>query len=162
MRALGVDLGSRRIGVAVSDSAGTVASPFEVVQRSGDRQRDHRRLADLVHEAEAEIVVVGLPYSLDGSIGPAARRVVAEVRVLRRALSVPVETYDERLSTVTAHRSLREMNVGAAARRRVVDKIAAAVILQSWLDHRANAPIDDPADPALPADDDRNTKDDST
>ena len=74
MRALGIDLGSKRIGVALSDSAGTVASPFEVVQRSGDRQRDHRRLAELAAEAEAEIVVVGVPYSLDGSVGPAAKR----------------------------------------------------------------------------------------
>jgi putative Holliday junction resolvase len=139
MRALGIDLGSKRIGVALSDSAGTVASPFEVVQRSGDRERDHRRLADLVVEAEAEVVVVGLPYSLDGSVGPAARRVLAEVRVLQRALAVPVETYDERLSTVSAHRSLQEMNLGAAARRRVVDKVAASIILQAWLDHRAAA-----------------------
>lgn len=152
MRALGVDLGSKRIGVALSDSAGTVAAPFEVVQRSGDRQRDHRRLAALVDEAEAEVVVVGVPYSLDGSVGPAAKRALAEVRVLRRALAVPVETYDERLSTVTAHRSLQEMNVGAATRRRVVDKIAAAVILQAWLDHRGAARPDHPgADDAPPA-----------
>lgn len=142
MRALGVDLGSRRIGVALCDSAGTVASPFEVVERSGDRQRDHRRLAELVAEAEAEVVVVGVPYSMDGSVGPAAKRALAEIRVLRRALPVPVETYDERLSTVTAHRSLREMDVDAATRRRVVDKIAAAVILQAWLDHRSAAPHD--------------------
>lgn len=137
MRAIGVDLGSKRIGVALSDSAGTLAVPFEVVQRSSDRARDHRALAELAAEAEAEIVVVGVPYSLDGSVGPAARRALAEIRVLRRALPVPVETYDERLSTVTAHRSLREMDVDAATRRKVVDKVAAAVILQAWLDHRA-------------------------
>jgi len=162
MRALGVDLGSRRIGVALSDSAGTVASPFEVVERSGDRQRDHRRLADLVDETEAEIVVVGVPYSMDGSVGPAARRALAEIRVLGRALRVPVETYDERLSTVTAHRSLREMNVGAVTRRRVVDKIAAAVILQSWLDHRDAVTSDDRPDSDLPTDPRRTIKDDPT
>jgi len=162
MRALGVDLGSRRIGVALSDSAGTVASPFEVVERSGDRQRDHRRLADLVDETEAEIVVVGVPYSMDGSVGPAARRALAEIRVLGRALRVPVETYDERLSTVTAHRSLREMNVGAVTRRRVVDKIAAAVILQSWLDHRDAVTRDDRPDSDLPTDPRRTIKDDPT
>ena len=163
MRALGIDLGSKRIGVALSDSAGTVASPFEVVQRSGDRQRDHRRIADLVDEAEAEVVVVGVPYSLDGSVGPAAKRALAEVRVLQRALPVPVETYDERLSTVTAHRSLQEMNVGAATRRRVVDKIAAAVILQAWLDHRAAArPDHDGADPTPPADSGPTNEDEST
>ena len=137
MRAVGVDLGSKRIGVALSDSAGTLAVPFEVVQRSSDRARDHRAIAALAAEAEAEVVVVGVPYSLDGSVGPAARRALAEVRAMRRALPVPVETYDERLSTVTAHRSLQEMDVDAATRRKVVDKVAAAVILQAWLDHRA-------------------------
>jgi putative Holliday junction resolvase len=140
MRALGIDLGSKRIGVALSDSAGTVAAPFEVVQRSSDQQRDHRRLVELADEADAEVIVVGVPYSLDGSIGPAAKRALAEVRRLQRVMPVPVETYDERLSTVTAHRSLQEMNVGAVARRKVVDKIAAAVILQAWLDHRASTP----------------------
>lgn len=146
MRAIGVDLGSKRIGVALSDSAGKLAVPFEVVQRSTDRARDHRAIAELASEAEAEVVVVGVPYSLDGSVGPAARRALVEIRAMRRALPVPVETYDERLSTVTAHRSLQEMDVGPATRRKVVDKVAAAVILQSWLDHRcANAPdIDDP------------------
>lgn len=131
-----MDLGAKRIGVAISDSGGMVAVPYEVVQRSGDRQCDHRRLAELADEAEVECVVVGMPYSLDGSIGPAARRALAEVKLLRRALAVPVETYDERLSTVTADRSLREMQLGASARRRMVDSVAASVILQAWLDHR--------------------------
>jgi len=160
VRALGIDLGSKRIGVAVSDSAGTMAVPYEVVLRSGDRARDHRRLAALADEAEVECVVVGMPYSLDGSIGPAARRAMAEVKLLRRALRVPIETYDERLSTVTADRSLRELQLGAAERRRMVDSVAASVILQAWLDHRRaqqdatdssvvdSGPDGDPTDPA--------------
>ena len=137
MRAVGIGLGSRRIGVALSDSAGTMALPYEVVERSGDRRRDHRRLAALVAEAEAEVVVVGVPYSLDGSIGPTARRYLAETDELRATLGVPVETYDERLTTVTAERSLREAQVPGPARRKVVDKVAAAVMLQAWLDRRA-------------------------
>ena len=140
MRAIGVDLGSKRIGVALCDSAGTVAVPYEVVTRSGDRARDHRRLVELATEAEVECVVVGVPYSMDGSTGPAARRALAEIDVLRRVMPVPIETYDERLSTVTADRSLREMQLGASARRRMVDSVAASVILQSWLDHRRAAP----------------------
>lgn len=127
-----MDLGSKRVGVAVS--SGTLATPYEVVPRSGDRSRDHRRIGELVEEAGAEIVVVGLPLSLDGSMGPAARRAADEVAELAKALDVPVETWDERLSTVTAERSLMEQNLRAPARRRVVDKVAAAVILQSWLD----------------------------
>ncbi len=137
MRAVGIDLGDRRIGVALSDSDGTLALPYEVVQRSGDRQRDHRRLAALVAEAEAEVVVVGVPYSLDGSIGRTARRYLAETDELRATIGVPVETYDERLTTVTAERALREAQVPGPARRKVVDKVAAAVLLQAWLDHRA-------------------------
>ena len=136
MRALGIDLGSKRIGVALSDSGGTVATPYEVVQRSGDRARDHRRLRDLADEAEVDVVVVGVPYSLDGSVGHAARRLLKEIRALEQVLAVPVVTHDERLSTVTAHRSLAEMDLDAPARRKVVDKVAAAVILQAWLDQQ--------------------------
>jgi len=137
VRAVGIDLGSRRIGVALSDSAGTLALPYEVVHRSGDRRRDHRRLAELVAEAEAEVLVVGIPYSLDGSVGPTARRYLAETEELRATIGVPVETYDERLTTVTAERSLRDTQLSGPARRKVVDQVAAAVMLQSWLDGRA-------------------------
>jgi putative Holliday junction resolvase len=77
-----------------------------------------------------------MPYSLDGSVGPAARRAQAEIKLLRKLLTVSVETYDERFTTVTADRSLREMNLGAAERRKMVDSVAASIILQSWLDHR--------------------------
>ncbi len=133
-RALGLDLGARRIGVALSDSAGTLATPYEVVSRSGDRERDHRRIAALADEAGAEVVVVGLPLSLDGTVGPAARTVLDEVDELRGRLGVRVVVWDERLSTVEAERSLRAGGVKGRARRRVVDQLAATVILQAWLD----------------------------
>jgi putative Holliday junction resolvase len=138
MRALGIDLGSRRIGVAVSDRTGTLASPYEVVQRTGDRGRDHRILVGLAEELEVECIVVGLPLSLDGSIGPAAQGVLDEVDELAATTRVPVETYDERLTTVTADRSLREQGMKGRDRRKVVDKAAAAVLLQAWLDGRAH------------------------
>lgn len=134
MRALALDLGSKRIGIALS--AGTLATPYEVLARSGSRRDDHRRIAEHVAEVEAEVVVVGLPLSLDGAVGHAAERVIAECEQLADVLDVPVETWDERLSTVTAERSLMEQQMRAQARRRVVDKVAAAVILQSWLDAR--------------------------
>lgn len=133
-RAVALDIGSRRIGVALSDSNGSVATPYEVVQRSGDRSRDHRRIGELVDEAGAEVVVVGLPFSLDGSIGPAARGILEEVEELRANLPVDVVTWDERLTTVEAERSLRVMGVKKGNRRRIVDQVAATVILQSWLD----------------------------
>ncbi len=136
MRALGLDFGSKRIGVAISDSDGRVATPIDTVHRSGDRQREHREIAALVIEWEAEVVVAGLPLSLDGSHGPAAKGVLKEVAQLGATLRVPVETYDERLTTVTADRSLMEQNLGAAERRKVVDRVAAAVMLQAWLDRQ--------------------------
>jgi putative holliday junction resolvase len=133
-RALALDLGSRRIGVALSDSGGTVATPYETVHRSGDRERDHRRIAELVTDTEAEIVVVGLPLSLDGGQGPSATVVLDEVGALAAALPVDVVTWDERLSTVEAQRAMRTMGVRKGRRRQIVDQLAATVILQSWLD----------------------------
>jgi putative Holliday junction resolvase len=138
-RTIGIDLGSRRIGVAVSNSEGTMAGPYEVVERSGDRARDHRRIAELVAEADANRVVVGLPLSLDGSTGRAATAALEEAAEMASAIPVPVETYDERLTTVTANRGLIEARMRADARRRVVDKVAAAVMLQAWLDGRRGA-----------------------
>lgn len=136
MRALGIDLGTRRIGVALSDSAGSLATPYEVVARSGDRARDHRRIAALAEEAGAECLVVGLPLALDGSTGPAARAALAEADELAEATGLPIEMWDERLTTVTADRDLIALDLKAPARRRIVDKVAAAVMLQAWLDHR--------------------------
>jgi putative Holliday junction resolvase len=133
-RALGLDLGARRIGVALSDSVGTVATPYGVVTRSGDRVRDHAKIAALVDEAGVEVVVVGLPLSLDGSIGPAARAVLDETDELRARLPVGVVTCDERLSTIEAQQRLRAAGVKGRKGRRVVDQVAATVILQSWLD----------------------------
>jgi putative Holliday junction resolvase len=136
MRAIGLDLGSRRIGVAVSDRSGTIASPLTVIVRSGDENADHGRIAALLAEEEAERVVVGLPLSLDGSIGPAARGAIAEAERLSSVVAVPVETFDERLTTVTAERTLREQGVKTRAGRGVVDKVAAAVMLQAWLERQ--------------------------
>jgi putative Holliday junction resolvase len=140
MRVVGVDLGERRVGVAVSDSDGTLASPYQVIERSGDASRDHAEIARIVAEVGASTVVVGLPLSLDGTVGPAARAARTEADRLAGAVGVPVETHDERLTTVSAVRSLDRSGLrrGArrAARRGSVDKVAAAIMLQSWLDSR--------------------------
>ena len=140
MRALGLDLGAKRIGVAVSDRSGTVASPLTVVHRSGDRTVDHRRLAQLVQEEEADVVVVGLPLSLSGAVGPAAQAARTEIAALTSVLSVPVVSHDERFTTRTAHEALRAGGVKGAKQRAVVDKVAAAVMLQGWLDARGHRP----------------------
>jgi putative Holliday junction resolvase len=134
---LGIDLGSKRIGIAVSDRSGTIASPLLVLQRTGDRRRDHRRIAELVLEEEAEAVVVGLPLNMNGSLGPAAQAAIAEADALATVVGVPVETHDERRTTATADAAMLEFKMNATERRRVVDKVAAAVMLQGWLDRQA-------------------------
>lgn len=133
---LGLDLGSKRIGVALSDSSALIATPFTVVLRSGRPADDHRKIAALVRDEEVDLVVVGLPLSLSGAHGPAARAAVAEAEALATVLDVPVETYDERLTTVSAEHVLRSANVRGQDRRKVVDKVAASVLLQGWLDAR--------------------------
>ena len=137
MRALGIDLGSKRIGIAVSDRSGTIASPLTMIPRSGSVKRDHEQIRKLVVEEEAEMLVVGLPLNMNGSVGPAARAAVAEADALATVVGVPVITFDERRTTVTADRALIEAGISAQARRKLVDKVAAAVLLQNWLDSRA-------------------------
>ncbi|MFL6243450.1 MAG: Holliday junction resolvase RuvX [Acidimicrobiia bacterium] len=137
-RVLGVDLGSRRIGLALSDPGGRVATPHGLIERSGDPAADHRTILAHAREAGASRVVVGLPLSLSGDVGPAARAVLGEVEALRAlaAGAVTVETHDERLTTVIAERGMRDAQVPRRARRRHVDSAAAAVMLQSYLEAR--------------------------
>lgn len=138
MRCLGLDLGSKRIGVALCDPEERVATPLTVVHRGKSRLDDHAKIASLVTEYEAEAVVVGLPLNMSSKVTAAAQAAIDETEQLKRAVGVPVHLYDERLTTVTADRSLMEMEMKADARRRVVDKVAAAVMLQSFIDHRRN------------------------
>ena len=134
-RVLGVDLGSRRIGLALSDPTGRVATPHAVIERSGDPVVDRRKILAHAREAGASRVVVGLPLSLSGDTGPAARAVLEEVAALRAlGEEVTVETHDERLTTVIAEQGMREARVPRRARRRTVDSAAAAVMLQSYLE----------------------------
>ncbi|HEY5109637.1 MAG TPA: Holliday junction resolvase RuvX [Acidimicrobiales bacterium] len=138
-RAVGVDLGAKRIGIAVSDSAGTLATPRGTLNRTGDAERDRRALVDLVVEEEAVVVVVGHPLSLDGTRGPAARAAEGEAAALASVLAdrgVAVELFDERLTTVSAHQALRAGGTKGRNQRAVVDQTAAAVMLMAWLDGR--------------------------
>jgi putative Holliday junction resolvase len=136
VRVLGIDLGSKRIGDAASDRSGTIASPLTVLQRCGSQGGDHRNIAKIVVEEEAVAIVVGLPLNMDGSEGKAAQSARAEVERMATVVGVPVYVHDERLTTVAADRVMMEQNMNAQARRKVVDKWAAAVILQAWLDSR--------------------------
>jgi putative Holliday junction resolvase len=136
-RVAAIDLGSRRIGIAYSDSARTLASPWGTVERSGDAERDRLAVVAAVRECEAGTLVVGLPLSLSGQAGPAARAALDETEALRALLGpfgVAVETADERFTTVEAERGMRAAGRTGKAARKVVDSAAAMVLLQSWLD----------------------------
>ena len=137
MRALGIDLGGKRIGIAISDNDGKVATPLQVLTRSKNTKEDHKKINDLVSEWEAEFVVVGMPYSLNGDKGPAAKAVEKEVEELASVVSVPVDVHDERLTTVIAAQELSLQGLDNKRQRKVIDQDAASVLLQSWLDNRA-------------------------
>lgn len=141
VRALGVDLGTRRIGLAICDSRGLVALPLKVLERCSSEADDHAAIAEVAAERNVEHVVVGMPISLDGSRGPSAAAVAAEVERLKTALDTHVHTQDERLSTVAAERSLRSGDLSGRRRREVVDMVAATILLQSWLDSLRHRPL---------------------
>ena len=138
-RRLGIDVGTVRIGVAVSDPDGILATPVETVRR--DRGDGHlRRLTTLVGELDIVEIVVGLPRTLADRAGASADDAVAlAAAVAGRVGSVPVRLADERLTTVSAARSLREAGVRARQQRGMIDQAAAVAILQGWLDQRRNA-----------------------
>lgn len=133
MRILALDVGDRRIGLATCDELEIVASPRAVLRRQGDELEAIERL---VQVEEIGLVVVGMPYNEAGQLGPQARKVARFVEQLRARLPVPVTEWDEHLSTWEAETLLIEAGERRAERRRVVDKLAAAVILRSFLDHR--------------------------
>lgn len=137
-RVLALDLGRSRIGVAVCDPDRLVASPYSTIDRTGDPRADHAEVAALIEETGAVMVVVGLPLSMSGGTGPAAADVTREVGALSGVLDVPVETQDERLSTVSAAQRMSSAGVSTKKQRRggKIDQEAATVILQSWLDSR--------------------------
>ncbi len=135
-RVLGVDLGSKRIGLALSDPTRTIASPHSVLARGRDHAVDHAAILAVAREADADTIVVGFPLSLSGREGPAARATRVEVEELQEiaGATIAVVVHDERLTTVTAVAALGEARIGREERRQLVDKVAAAVMLQSWLE----------------------------
>jgi putative Holliday junction resolvase len=141
MRVLGLDVGDRRIGVALSDETGLLASPLPTLQRVGPK-KDVSALAALVREHDAAAIVIGLPLNMDGSAGPQAAKVQAFGESLKAAARVPVHFLDERLTTVEAEQILAERDVHWQRRKGLVDQVAAVLILQEYLDHQKH--------PALP------------
>lgn len=135
MRYLGLDVGDVRIGVALSDESATIASGLPTVARVGPK-KDLKAVAELVRAHGAGELVVGLPKRLDGTIGPQAEKVLGFMEGLKRHVSVPVVAWDERFTTALAQQALIEGDVSRRDRKDHVDKVAAILILQNYLDYR--------------------------
>ncbi len=136
-RVLALDVGERRIGVAVSDPTRTIARSLCVLERRS-REEDFAAIAELVREHRVGLVVVGHPRSMNGTIGPQARRVSRYAEALAKTLPVPLILWDERLSTSTAEQLMIETGHSARQRRKRIDAVAAAVILQDYLDAQSS------------------------
>ena len=133
MRYLGLDIGDKRIGIALSDQTGLISMPFEVYHTIGSK-KDQRYITRLALEKEVETVVIGLPKHMNGTEGERAAICREFARRLGNRLSIPIVMQDERLSTVSAERVLIKADVSRKKRRQVIDMLAAQVILQSYLD----------------------------
>jgi putative Holliday junction resolvase len=132
---MGLDVGDRTIGVAVSDETATLATGLPTIRRVGPR-KDVKAVARLVTERAVSEVVVGLPRRLDGSVGPQAQKVLDFMDELREVVRIPVVAWDERFTSVMAQQALLEADVSRRDRKAVVDKVAAILILQGYLDYR--------------------------
>jgi len=137
-RILGLDFGSKVIGVAVSDELGWTAQPLETIRRRSIAE-DVRRLSDLVQKYGIVMIVIGLPLNMNGTLGSQARLVLDFAESLREAIHLPVVTWDERLSTIGVTRVLLDADVSRTKRKRVVDKLAAAFILQGYLNQKGQS-----------------------
>ena len=136
MRILALDHGSKRVGVAVSDETKTIAQPLEYIP--AEPFADFlARLKELLIAKEIDLVLIGLPRNMDGSYGPAARKVELFAGVLKAAITVPIKMWDERLTSTMANRILIQGKVRRDKRKEKVDKMAAAILLQSYLDSQA-------------------------
>ncbi|MGD0656685.1 MAG: Holliday junction resolvase RuvX [Syntrophorhabdales bacterium] len=138
-RVLSLDVGDKRIGIAVSDPSGTIAQGLRLYVTTGSRSRDIAAIAELVRELGVSRVVVGLPKNLDGSLGPRAQEMVRFAESLQRESGVPVDLWDERFTTDEAHRIFDMASVKRKKRRGSIDVMAAQIILQGYLDAQGQA-----------------------
>ena len=135
MRILSLDHGTRRIGVAVSDELHIIATPLEYIPAE-PMEKVIERLQQLIHEKEVELILIGMPRNMDGTYGPASQKVKDFIAALAPHITTPVKLWDERLTSVMANRALLQGNVRRADRKQKVDKMAAAILLQSYLDSK--------------------------
>ena len=134
-RSLGIDLGDARVGVAVSDDLGMLAHPMDTIQVKAGRVM--QRILEIAKEKETQTIVVGMPRNMDGSFGPAAVKAREFIEALKLETTCRVVPWDERLTTVSAQRSLHEAGKNARDQKAMIDQVAAQILLQSWLDSQA-------------------------
>lgn len=139
MRVMGLDVGDKTVGVAMSDELGITAIPITVISRTGSLKREIGEIRRLVEENGVGCIVVGMPLMLDGTVGIQAQKVEAFVEELRRRLRVQIVTWDERLTTSEVERILIASDQSRMKRKKVIDKLAAAVMLRSYMESRGKA-----------------------
>jgi len=138
LRIMGLDVGDKRIGIAISDLSGTIAQGLTTIKRSSNK-KDFERIKQIINEYEVGMIIVGLPKNMNGTLGPQGQKVVRFVEHLKKAFSIPIILWDERLTTVEAERVLIEKaDISRAKRKEVIDKLAAVLILQNYLDSQKN------------------------
>jgi putative Holliday junction resolvase len=138
-RVLSLDVGEKRIGVAISNPGGTIAQGLKVYATSGSRAKDIAAINDMIRQFEVSAVVVGLPKNLDGSLGSRARQIVQFAEAIRKATGLPVDLWDERFSTNEAHRIFDMAEIKRKKRKESIDMMAAQIILQGYLDAQGQA-----------------------
>ncbi len=139
-RILALDPGTKRIGVALSDELGWTAQPLETFERKS-LAADVAHIKDLIHRHEVREIVIGMPVQLNGRMGPAAQSVQQFLEAVQGGVGVPVVTWDERLTTKAAEQMLIEADVSRKKRKGVVDRVAAALLLKSYLEHLSSPPV---------------------
>lgn len=137
MRIMGLDVGVNTIGIAISDELGITAQGLKTLKRKS-MDEDLKELSLLIQQFEVERIVVGLPIKMDGTLGKQAELVLNWMNGLKEKIRVPIVSWDERLSTVGASKVLLEADLSRRKRKTVIDKLAAVLILQGYLDHRKN------------------------
>ncbi|MGL5151093.1 MAG: Holliday junction resolvase RuvX [Clostridium sp.] len=133
MRILGLDMGQKNIGVALSDPLGFTAQGLTTIRRT-TKKEDIQKVVDICNEYKVETIVVGMPKNMDGTIGFAGEKAIEFTELLKEAIDIKIEFWDERLTTVAAHRAMLEADLSRGKRKKIVDKVAASYILQGYLD----------------------------
>ncbi|AJA48217.1 putative holliday junction resolvase [Clostridium pasteurianum DSM 525 = ATCC 6013] len=133
MRILGLDIGDRTIGVAVSDPLGYTAQGITTIRRKNE-EKDIEELIKLCKQYNVETIISGLPKNMNGTMGPQSEKVLQFCEILKEKIDIPIKMWDERLTTVAAHKAMLEADLSRSKRKKIVDKIAATYILQGYLD----------------------------